>query len=201
VKLLTHPGNGLVHIVAGPAGQSIEVDALVFEAGMFIYMPAMTAIAGRRLPVFFPDRIRLCMNGMASRAIDGSPVMRAADEMNNVHAGSRFGMAAHAGLELIFSWRNLRPTSKCGQRRESAAAVSTGNMDAARSMAGLATPAGCGGVLIILISMRTGGDSPHFFTGMATQAVYGPVFSVDRSAFHAGTGLWFLCQRITRREE
>jgi hypothetical protein len=104
LNLPTHPGNGLVHIVAGPAGQGIEVDALVFEAGMFIDLPAMTAVAGRRLVVLFTDRIRLRMNGMASRAIDGSPVMRAADELNHLHTGAFPGMAAHAGLELLLPW-------------------------------------------------------------------------------------------------
>lgn len=91
-----------MHIVTGPAGQRVEIDALVLEAGVFIDLPSVTTATGSHLMLPVPDRVGLGVNRVAGGAIDGSFIVRAAHKLNHLHARFLFRMAIHAGRELFF---------------------------------------------------------------------------------------------------
>jgi hypothetical protein len=109
--------------MAGRALEGIEIDALVFEPGMSLQMPAVATVAGGELLFLVRHGIDFCMGRVAGRTIDISPVVRAADEPDDLGGDAWLGVTTEAGLQLFLARRGVGAAPKLGQGREPAATV------------------------------------------------------------------------------
>jgi hypothetical protein len=92
---------GQVHIVTGPAGQRVKINALTFEAGVLVNLPAVTTAAGQPLLFIVAHWITRDMHGVAGGAINRALIVRAAGKPDHVGPRSLFGVASHADAELL----------------------------------------------------------------------------------------------------
>jgi len=105
--------------MAIPTGESIKIDTLVLEPGVLFLHLAMASVAGGELLLLFTDRVSLCMYEVAPGTIDIFSIVRTTPKLNRLYAAKLFRVAGQAGVNLLFSCRNLRTATKSNHFRES----------------------------------------------------------------------------------
>ena len=167
-----------MYIVTIRAHQSIECDALIFEARVrryFIFMAASTIFRlGFRLRQWVIGSVQL----MTADTGYSWGVMGTASPLHTFGLTHILGMAVQAGCRLLWSCTFI---AKAQQGRESRATSCSGYVQAARPVAGLAALLRIGGVWIIRIAVGGFAHQGHPFAAMTTQAALGASGSKLRS--------------------
>jgi hypothetical protein len=124
-----------VHIVAGPTGKRIEIDAFVFEFRVTGFLFSMAFEADFVLVLFFLYGIKLCVNQVTTSAIEVAPVMYAAPPDDRIGFTVRIFMASQASFQLLLAAGDTAASAKRDHPGKASSAMRTGHVETARSMA------------------------------------------------------------------
>jgi len=176
------PANELMGVVTVVTGQPIEQDALAFEPVVIFYLGFVASRTVGFLLFRLGEYIRGGMDLMAGGTVHSTGIVQAAAPFHGPEFSHGLFVTAEAGSELIL--HRITTTTESRQRRESAAAPGSRNVQAPRTMTGFAALSGKWGMGIIDGAMRRVPDDRHVLSGVAPET---PIHAIIRKAGLGGS--------------